>query len=77
MLGTRYLVNVLSDFGEADLALNMLTKPDYPGFGYQIARGATTCWEQWSFKGPMHSHNHAMFSGVSAGSSHGWRASRR
>lgn len=66
IFGTRYLVDVLSDFGEADLALTMLTQPDYPGFGDQIAQGATTLWEQWSSKGGMNSHNHAMFAGVSS-----------
>ena len=66
IFGTRYLVDVLSDFGEADLALSMLLQPDYPGFGDQIAQGATTLWEQWSFKGGMNSHNHAMFAGVTS-----------
>jgi alpha-L-rhamnosidase len=66
IFGTRYLVDVLSDFGEADLALTLLTQPDYPGFGDQIAQGATTLWEQWSSKGGMNSHNHAMFAGVSS-----------
>jgi alpha-L-rhamnosidase len=66
IFGTRYLVDVLSDFGEPDLAIRMLTRPDYPSFGNQIAQDATTVWEQWAFKGDMHSHNHAMFAGVSA-----------
>jgi len=66
IFGTRYLVDVLSDFGETDLALDMLKNPEYPGFGEQIAQGATTLWEQWAFKGSMHSHNHAMFAGVSS-----------
>lgn len=64
IFGTRYLLDVLSDFGEADLGIRMLTQPDYPGFGYQIANGATTLWEQWTIKGGMNSHNHAMFAGV-------------
>ena len=66
IFGTRYLLDVLSDFGEPDLAISMLTRPDYPSFGNQIAQGATTTWEQWSFKGGMDSHNHVMFSGVSS-----------
>ena len=28
-----------------------------------FAKDATTIWEQWTFKGRMNSHNHAMFSG--------------
>ncbi|MDI4645653.1 alpha-L-rhamnosidase [Cohnella hashimotonis] len=64
--GTRYLMDVLADHGCIDLALALLTQPEYPGFGYQIAQGATTLWEQWSEKGGMHSHDHAMFGGIGA-----------
>ncbi|MDA3925701.1 MAG: hypothetical protein PF904_13460 [Kiritimatiellae bacterium] len=66
IFGTRYLLDVLCDFGQADLGINMLKQPGYPGFVYQIEKGATTLWEQWSFKGGMNSHNHAMFAGVSS-----------
>jgi len=66
IFGTRYLLDVLSDGGQADLAIEMLTQPEYPGFGFEIANDATTLWEQWTFKGGMNSHNHAMFAGVSA-----------
>ena len=64
IMGTRYLVDVLCDGGQADLAISLLTQTNYPGFGEQIVHGATTTWEQWSFKGGMNSHNHAMFAGV-------------
>jgi alpha-L-rhamnosidase len=64
IFATRYLMDVLCDFGQPDLAVSMLKQPTYPGFGDQIAQGATTLWEQWSFKGGMNSHNHAMFAGV-------------
>jgi|GEM_PF-1189879 len=63
---TRYLVDVLADHGQIDLAYRLLTRTTYPSFGWQIAQGATTLWEQWSFKGGMHSHDHAMFAGVGA-----------
>ena len=64
IMGTRYLLDVLCDGGQADLALSMLTQTNYPGFGFQIVNGATTVWEQWTVKGGMNSHNHAMFAGV-------------
>ncbi|MCX6993416.1 MAG: family 78 glycoside hydrolase catalytic domain [Kiritimatiellaeota bacterium] len=64
IFGTRYLVDVLCDFGQQDLAVSMLKQPDYPGFGFQIAQGATTLWEQWTFKGSMNSHGHVAFAGV-------------
>ncbi len=66
IFGTRYLMDVLCDFNESELAIGMLTQPEYPGFGFQIANGATTLWEQWTIKGGMNSHNHAMFAGVSS-----------
>ncbi len=62
--GTRYLGDVLCDLGESDLFVRLCNQPDYPGFGYMRAKGATTLWEQWTFKGGMNSHNHAMFSGA-------------
>ena len=64
LFGTRYLVDVLCDSGQPDLAISMLKQPTYPSFGNQIAQGATTLWEQWNFKGGMESHNHAMLAGV-------------
>ncbi|MFK7691327.1 family 78 glycoside hydrolase catalytic domain [Paenibacillus sp. HJGM_3] len=62
--GTRYLLDVLADHGHINLAYTLLTREDYPSFGWQIGQGATTLWEQWSFKGGMHSHDHAMFGGI-------------
>jgi alpha-L-rhamnosidase len=64
--GTRYIGDVLCDHGYGDLALKVLTRDTYPGFGHQIKLGATTTWEQWYSKGGMNSHNHAMFSGAAA-----------
>lgn len=64
IFGTRYLLDVLADGGHADLGLSMLRQPGYPGFADQIAQGATTLWEQWTAKGGMNSHNHAMFAGI-------------
>ncbi len=66
IFGTRYLGDVLCDMGESDLLVEMFTQPEYPGFGYLFANGATTLWEQWAFRGDMHSHNHAMFSGAAS-----------
>ncbi len=66
IFATRYLVDVLADGGRIDLAAALLHQNTYPGFGFQIARGATTTWEQWTCRGPMNSHNHAMFAGIDA-----------
>ena len=63
IFGTRYLADVLCEYGEEDLAVHLMTQPEYPGYGFMFANGATTLWEQWTFRGGMNSHNHAMFSG--------------
>lgn len=63
ILGTKYLFQVLAARGQSDLAYEVLTQPDYPGYGYMLAHGATTLWELWQERtGPeMNSHNHHMF----------------
>ena len=63
IFGTRYIGEVLCDLGESDLLMELYTQKDYPGFGYMKKMGATTLWEQWKYKGGMHSHNHAMNAG--------------
>lgn len=63
ILGTKYLFPVLASRGHADLAYEVLTQPDYPGYGYMLSHGATTLWELWQERtGPeMNSHDHHMF----------------
>ncbi|WP_243866163.1 family 78 glycoside hydrolase catalytic domain [Actinophytocola oryzae] len=65
-LGVENLLPVLADHGHADTAYQVLLQPDFPGWGYMIAHGATTIWERWdgirpdgSFNDPgMNSFNH-------------------
>jgi alpha-L-rhamnosidase len=65
-LGVENLLPVLADYGHADTAYQILLQPGFPGWGYMIARGATTVWERWdgirtdgSFNDPgMNSFNH-------------------
>ena len=47
VLGGRVLFHVLSKFGYADLAYQMITRPDYPSYGNWLQRGATTLWEKF------------------------------
>jgi len=58
--GTRYLFEVLSQYGLADLGYKVMTQSTYPSFGHWIDRGATTMWECWD---GSNSHNHPMFGG--------------
>lgn len=51
MLGGRALFHVLNKFGKIDLALEMITRPDYPSFGNWLEKGATTLWEEFTPQG--------------------------
>jgi len=46
-VGNRYLFRVLADNGLNDLLCTMLDHDETPGYGFQIAHGATTLTEQW------------------------------
>ncbi len=46
--GLRVIFHVLSRFGRSDLAFRMITRPEFPSYGYWIAQGATTLWELFS-----------------------------
>ena len=47
ILGTKYILRVLSDNGYAETAYRILMQPAYPGWVNWINLGATTLWEQW------------------------------
>lgn len=65
--GLRVIFHVLSRFGRSGLAFNMITKPDFPSYGYQIAHGATTRWELMSpIEYCQSSCNHHFFGDVAS-----------
>jgi alpha-L-rhamnosidase len=68
IIGTRYLLDVLSDNGYADLALQLVTQTTYPGWGHMVKEGATTLWERWEYltETGMNSQNHIMLGSVDA-----------
>ncbi len=68
IVGTRYLFDVLTANGLADVAYKVATRRTYPGFGYMIEEGATTLWERWEkLEGSgMNSHNHIMLGSIDA-----------
>lgn len=47
-VGTAFLCHVLSDNGRHDLAEKLLLNEKYPGWLYEVERGATTIWERWN-----------------------------
>ncbi|MEA3366149.1 MAG: family 78 glycoside hydrolase catalytic domain, partial [Candidatus Hydrogenedentes bacterium] len=63
ILGTKYLMRVLSDFGRTDVAYGIAAKTTFPSWGHWIEQGATTLWERWD---GGESHYHIMFGDVSA-----------
>lgn len=67
-LCTKYILEVLCDHGQADLAFELVTQTTYPSWGYMIDNGATTIWERWEHEtgGGMNSHNHPMYGSVGA-----------
>lgn len=65
MFGTKFVTEVLSQNGKADVAYQLVTKPGYPGWVNMIEKGATTLWEHWDFSDNTFSHNHPMFGSVS------------
>lgn len=44
-LGLRVIFHVLAQYGEVDLAYNMITKKEFPSYGYWVERGETTLLE--------------------------------
>ena len=66
VLGGRVLFYVLSQYGYTDLALKMISRPDYPSFGNWIARGATTLWEDF-MPNSVTSTNHHFWGGSFGG----------
>jgi alpha-L-rhamnosidase len=66
LVGGQWLMRVLSDNGRADLAYAIASQKGYPGWGYMIAKGATTVWELWNgdtADPAMNSGNHVMLIG--------------
>ncbi len=66
IIGTKYIMELLTRSDQLDLAYDIAVKTDYPSWGYMIKNGATTLWELWQKReGPsMNSHNHPMFGSV-------------
>jgi len=58
-IGFRYLLKVLDDEGRGDVIFDMNNRSDMPGYGYQLAKGATTLTESWQAL-PSVSNNHLM-----------------
>ncbi|WP_207535197.1 family 78 glycoside hydrolase catalytic domain [Desertivirga arenae] len=58
-IGYRYLLRVLENEGRSDVIFAMNNRSDVPGYGYQLAKGATALTESWAAL-PTVSNNHLM-----------------
>ena len=65
IFGTKFMLDVLSREGYADLACAMVSQKTFPGWGYMVENGATTLWEHWKGSDNTYSLNHPMFGSVS------------
>ncbi|HTS75226.1 MAG TPA: family 78 glycoside hydrolase catalytic domain [Bryobacteraceae bacterium] len=68
IIGTKYLLPLLTRTGNAELAYELAVETSYPSWGYMVEHGATTLWELWQEKtgDSMNSHNHPMFGSIGA-----------
>lgn len=65
-VGVSYLLPVLTEMGQADLAYQLLLQDTFPSWLFSVKHGATTIWERWDgwtpekgFQDPgMNSFNH-------------------
>lgn len=58
-IGYRFVLASLHDAGRDDVIFNLNNRSDVPGYGYQLAKGATTLTESWQAL-PTVSNNHLM-----------------
>jgi alpha-L-rhamnosidase len=67
LLGTKTILNALSENGYADLAYQLASSEKQPSWGWWIVNGATTLYENWPINaGSDISLNHIMFGEISA-----------
>ncbi|WP_423605631.1 family 78 glycoside hydrolase catalytic domain [Sphingomonas sp. MS122] len=56
--GTRHLLEILSDYGHADLAYRVATRTQEPSWGWWIANGHSTMFESWSLESRSRDHHY-------------------
>ena len=56
VLGTKYLLPVLTEHGHADVAYTLATQTKYPSWGFMLENGATSMWEHWALAARSRGH---------------------
>jgi alpha-L-rhamnosidase len=64
IFGTKYILEALSETGNAASVFNIVNSTAWPGWGFMIDRGATTIWETWKESDNVYSNCHPMFGSV-------------
>jgi alpha-L-rhamnosidase len=64
LLGSKTILNALSENGYTDLAYEVAAQKTYPSWGWWVVNGSTTLPENW--KAGVASQNHIMFGEISA-----------
>ncbi|MDD6210224.1 MAG: glycoside hydrolase family 78 protein [Bacteroidales bacterium] len=69
-IGSAYILPLLSENGQHELAYQLATQRTYPSWGYMVDQGATTVWELWNSDKEkpegMNSRNHFTYGSVAA-----------
>ncbi len=67
LLGTKAILNALSENGYADLAYKIASQETFPSWGWWMKNGATTLYENWPIDAKSDiSMNHIMFGEIGA-----------
>lgn len=62
VLGAKAILNALSENGQSEVAYQLAIQDTYPSWGWWIANGATTLYENWNIQAERDiSLNHMMF----------------
>lgn len=56
VLGTKYLLPLLTENGQPELAYSIANQRSYPSWGWWVANGATTMWEGWALHSRSRDH---------------------
>ncbi len=56
--GARYLLEILSDYGHANLAYRVATRTEEPSWGWWIKNGHSTMFETWSLGSRSRDHHY-------------------
>ncbi len=66
IFSTKYLLEILTERGDAEIAGRVLTHKGFPGWYNMLDHGATTLWETWAQSDNIYSQNHPMFGSCAA-----------